>query len=110
MAVTAHPDDLEAVAGGPLRLTALAGSEIEVVVLSDGRQQQITRRSNLGEIRGLEESHAANILGYHKVHQLGFRDLSLSRIGEIEPRLREIWDALRPEVVFAFPLVFPNLT
>lgn len=107
LAVTAHSDDLEATAAGTLRLMALAGSEIHVAVLSDGRQQA-NRRSNLGEIRRLEEQHAATILGYTRVHPLGFRDLSLSRATEVEPRLRDLWREIRPEVVFSFDPSFPE--
>ena len=107
LAVTAHPDDLEALAGGTLRLMALAGSQVHVAVLSDGRQQD-NSRSNLGQIRSLEEMHAANIIGYAQVHELGFRDLSLSRISDIEQRLAELWEDVRPEVVLAFDPGFPE--
>lgn len=107
LAVTAHPDDLEALAGGTLRLMALSGSEIHVAVLSDGRQQS-NWRSNLGQIRKLEEEHAANILGYSRVHYLGFRDLSLSRIPELGPALESLWDNVKPEVLFTFDPSFPE--
>jgi len=107
LAVTAHPDDLEALAGGTLRLMALAGSEVHVVVLSDGRQQA-NSRSNLGQIRSLEERHAANVIGYAHVHEFGFRDLSLSRIPDIERRLAELWESIRPDVVLAFDPSFPE--
>ncbi len=107
LAVTAHPDDLEVLAGGTLRLMALAGSQVHVAVLSDGRQQN-NSQSNLGQIRSLEEMHAANIIGYAQVHELGFRDLSLSRILEIEQRLADLWKNVRPEIVLAFDPSFPE--
>ncbi len=107
LAVTAHPDDLEATTGGALRLMALAGSRIDVVVLSDGRQQD-NGRSNLAEIRQVEQQHAGNILGYCNVYHLGFRDLSLSRMDELQPELLDLWRSVRPEVVFTFDPSFPE--
>jgi LmbE family N-acetylglucosaminyl deacetylase len=107
LAVTAHADDLEAVAGGTLRLMALAGSRIDVAVLSDG-QQQNNRRSNLAQIRAMEERHAGLILGYRKLHFLGFRDLALSRVERLECRLRQVWESVRPDVVFSFDPSFPE--
>jgi LmbE family N-acetylglucosaminyl deacetylase len=107
LAVTAHPDDLEALAGGTLRLMALAGSQVHVAVLSDGRQQT-NARSNLGQIRRLEERHAATIIGYAQVHEFGFRDLSLSRLPDIAPRLSELWEDIEPDVVFAFDPSYPE--
>ncbi|MDQ7793810.1 MAG: PIG-L deacetylase family protein [bacterium] len=107
LAVTAHPDDLEAVAGGTLRLMALAGSTIDVAMLTGGEEQS-GQRSNLGQIRRLEERHAAGILGYAEVHALGFRDLSLSRASELESRLGELWERVQPEVVFSFDPSFPD--
>lgn len=107
LAVTAHPDDLEAICAGTLRLMALAGSEIYVAVLSDGANQT-NWRSNLGEIRDMEEGNAANVVGYKQVHRLGFRDLSLSVIEEVQDELAEVWQAVDPDVVFSFDPSFPG--
>jgi LmbE family N-acetylglucosaminyl deacetylase len=107
LVVTAHPDDLEIVAGGTLRLMGLAGSSIDVAVLTDGGQQD-NAREDLGQVRQFEQDHAAAILGYTRVHHLGLRDLSLSRLPEVEAALRRVWSRLKPEVVLAFDPSFPE--
>lgn len=107
LAVTAHPDDLEIVAGGTLRLMGLAGSTIDVAVLTGGGHQD-NSRDDLGQVRQFEQDHAATILGYTRVHHLGLRDLSLSRLPDLEAALGQVWSRVEPEVVLAFDPSFPE--
>ncbi|MDP2872264.1 MAG: PIG-L deacetylase family protein [Bacillota bacterium] len=107
LAITAHPDDLEIVAGGTLRLMSLAGSTIDVAVLTDGGRQD-NARHDLGHVRQFEQDHAAAILGYARVHHLGLKDLSLSRIPELEDKIAAVWSRVKPQVALAFDPSFPE--
>ncbi len=101
LAVTAHQDDLELFIGGTLRLLALAGSDIDVVVATGGNQQYSAVRT-LDQIREQEERDAGTIIGYRTVRFLHFRDLELSRNPYFEDALRDVWRQTEPDVVFAF--------
>lgn len=106
LAVTAHPDDLALFVGGTLRLLALAGSRITVVVATGGNRQYVGRRS-LSQVREQEERDAGAILGYDDLRFLGYSDLRLAHSPRFESELASLWERERPEVVFAFDPTAP---
>ncbi|MDA8346987.1 MAG: PIG-L family deacetylase [Thermaerobacter sp.] len=106
LAVSAHQDDLELFAAGTLRLLALAGSDITVVVATGG-DQQYTNERTLNQIREQEQRDAGNILGYDQFHFLHYTDLNLAHNPRFRPDLEEIWRAVKPDVVFAFDPTAP---
>jgi LmbE family N-acetylglucosaminyl deacetylase len=106
MAVSAHQDDLEYLAGGTLRLLGLAGGEITCVVATGGERQR-HQRGNAAAVRGQEQRDAGIILGYDRVRFLHFSDLSLAHNPNLEPLLGDIWDELKPDLVLVMDPTFP---
>jgi LmbE family N-acetylglucosaminyl deacetylase len=100
LAVTSHADDLEIFATGTLRLLALAGSRITVVVASDGNRQN--NRSNIAQIRQQEQRDAGMIIGYDDVRFLGLGDINLSHATGLQQGLEEIWQEIDPDLVLAY--------
>ena len=109
LAVTAHQDDLELFIGGTLRVLALAGSKIDVVVATGGNQQYPGERT-MAQIRDQEERDAGTIIGYQSIRFLHQRDLELSRNAYFAGALREIWEETKPDMVFAFDPTAPYLS
>lgn len=105
LAITSHADDLEIFAAGALRLLSLAGSEITVVVASDGNRQD--NRSNIAQIRRQEQRDAGTIIGYDDVRYLGLGDINLSHATRMESGLKEIWQDVNPDLVFAYDPTHP---
>ncbi len=106
LAVTAHQDDLELLVGGTLRLLALAGSNLTVVVATSGDQQYSAQRT-LDQVRQQEELDAGNIIGYDDVKFLPFRDLELSRNPYFAKSLKRVWSDAQPDLVIAFDPTAP---
>lgn len=106
LAVTAHPDDLEFLAGGTLRLLGLAGSRITVVVASTGGGQRHAPGDE-APVRAQEQRDAGVVLGYDDVRLLNFRDLDLAYNPALEPAIDRIWDEVRPDLVLTMDPAHP---
>ncbi len=106
IAVTAHHDDLEFLAGGTLRLLSLAGSQIAVIVATAGERQR-NNLSNAEEIRNQEQRNAGIILGYNRVHFLHLSDLGLAQNPLFQSRLKQEWDKFQPDLALAMDPSFP---
>lgn len=109
LAVTAHQDDLELFVGGTLRLLALAGSSLTIVVATGGDQQYLAERT-LEQIREQEELDAGNIIGYDTVKFLSFTDLELSRNPYFERSLERVWNDAHPDLVITFDPTAPYIS
>jgi LmbE family N-acetylglucosaminyl deacetylase len=102
LAVAAHPDDLEYFCGGTLHRLAREGAQVAVVIATQGD------RGGDPEVRRMEQERAASILGYGRVHMLGFPD---RRLQAADPQLLE---ALRvvlhheaPDLLLTFDPDYP---
>lgn len=102
LAVYAHPDDADVGCGGTLARWARAGSEVHLVVCTDGgrgTRDAGVDPSDLARRRAGELEAARAVVGLASVEVLGFAD------GELDdgPRLREVLVAalrrLRPDAV-----------
>ncbi len=100
LALTAHPDDLEFFAGGTLRRMALSGSQIHAVVLSDGEKRG--NWTDLADQRRREQHHAGRLQGYTTITFMGLPDFGLPEDPRLETAVVRAWDAIRPQLVFAF--------
>ncbi len=81
LAIGAHPDDIEFGAGATLAQWAAAGTDIHLLVLTDGSKGTWNTKDDLGElvrVRQEEARAAATALGNGTVHFAGFVD------GELE--------------------------
>lgn len=101
LAIHAHPDDVEILAGGTLALLASRGNEITIVTFTAGDcGSQTLGPEEIAEIRQREAAASAARIGA-EYFCLGFRDLA---IFHDDASRRTVMDALRrarPEIVLA---------
>src|SRR4051794_24097392 len=86
LAVGAHPDDIEFGCAGTLAKWSAAGTEIHLLVLTDGSKGTWDPHADLGELvarRRREQQAAADVLGATAVHFADFVD------GALEDTARE---------------------
>lgn len=99
LAIHAHPDDWEILAGGTLALLAQAGHELTVVTMSDGDcGTKDLPREEIGLLRRQEALKAADIIGA-AYEWAGFHDLSIFVDDQSRRRVTALLRRLRPEIV-----------
>ncbi len=99
LAISPHPVDLEWFCAGTCFLIRQAGGSVTVVGLTRGECGG--NRANMGQIREKEQAQSGAILGYDRIIQLGLPDQTLTA-ADLAPRLQEVWQQVRPEVVLTF--------
>lgn len=100
LAVYAHPDDADVACGGTLGRWARGGSEVHLVVCTDGgRGTRDTALSpaELVTIRAAELAEAAELLGLASHRVLGWPDGELDDGRELRGELVAIIRSLRPQ-------------
>ena len=103
LAIGAHPDDVEAYAGGTVARYALRGDEVFVLACTDGRMgHQVIAPEELVPIRAREAQAAAETMGA-KLLTLGEPDGGLFVETETRRKMREVFAQVRPEVVLVHP-------
>lgn len=119
----AHPDDETFGTGSTIAHYAAAGVEVHVVCATRGEEGEIAPGSEatpetLGEVRERELREAAEIMGVHKVHLLGYRDSGMVPIEDVKNpaafvhaneadlmvKLTRLIRDIRPHVVVTMPL------
>lgn len=102
LAVGAHPDDVEFGCGATLAKWAAAGSEIHILVLTDGSKGTWEGDADTSALVGVRESEqhdAAAVLGVAGVHLLRIVDGELQSGLAERARVCETIRAVRPDVV-----------
>lgn len=102
LAVAAHPDDIEFMAGGTMAHWAAAGAEITYCILTDGaagsRDPAMTH-ARLVALRQQEQRAAAAVCGVHNVIFLGYPDGRLQPTLEVRFAIARVIRQVRPEAV-----------
>ncbi len=103
LAIYAHPDDPFISCGGTLKLWAEQGSNIDIIICTQGEKgshnpDQSTRE--LAEIRKFEADEAAKTIQCNAPISLGYPDGELGNELELIEILVEHIRTIRPEVVF----------
>lgn len=102
LAVMAHPDDIEFMAGGVLARWARAGAELHFLLLTDGdsgsRDPAVTREA-LVATRHAEQRAAAAVLGARDVRFLGYPDGRLVNTIELRLAIARAIRQVRPDAV-----------
>ena len=99
LAIHAHPDDWEILAGGTLALLAQAGHEVMTVTMSDGDcGTKDLPRVEIGQLRRGEALKAARMIGASYAWA-GFHDLSIFVDDLSRRRVTALLRQLRPEIV-----------
>ena len=100
-----HPDDETLGCGGTIALCASRGSEVRVVIISDGGKIFLDSGGERDEVvrrRKQEAEEASKILGISGTYFLGFPDGELqSYKTEIEDSVRDIVSSFNPDVILS---------
>jgi len=102
LAIGAHPDDVEFGCGATLAKWSGSGSDVQLLVLTDGSKgswDPDTDVAELAEIRRAEQRAAADTLGIGAVHFLDAVDGELDHDRGMRERVCEVIRAVRPNVV-----------
>lgn len=102
LAVYAHPDDPDVSCGGTMASWAAAGSEVHVVVCTQGDKgssDPATRPAELARRRTKEVAAAVEALGLAGHRLLGHRDGEIDNTTELRGSLVRLVREVRPEVV-----------
>jgi LmbE family N-acetylglucosaminyl deacetylase len=102
LAIGAHPDDIEFGCGATLAKWAAAGSDVTLLVLTDGSKGTWNADDDptgLVATRRLEQEDAATTLGARKVRFLGRVDGELVDGREEQAEVCELIRSVRPDVV-----------
>lgn len=104
MAIGAHPDDIELGAGGTLAKWSDQGSELAIVVCTDGAAGSGDRNAKRGEVarrRRAELEASAIELGANQVFALDYPDGGLEESPEFRGALVKVIREHRPDVVLS---------
>jgi LmbE family N-acetylglucosaminyl deacetylase len=105
LVVAPHPDDETIGCGATVARRRAAGTEVDVVVVTDGRHSHtsaLVSTAELGRIRSAESVEACGVLGVPqgRVHLLGYEELTLwDRLDAVATSLAELLESTRPDQV-----------
>ncbi len=102
MTILAHPDDAEFGCGGTLATWARQGTEITMVILTDGSKGSDDRaisNAQLIQMRIEEQDRAARVLGVTRVVRLGYEDGVLQPTVALRRDIARVIRQHKPEVV-----------
>jgi LmbE family N-acetylglucosaminyl deacetylase len=105
LAFTAHPDDLEFLMGGTLKLLSSKGCKVTVVDVTSGEKG--VNIKNLKQIREKEQQHAGRVLGINNIEFLHLEDLNLKNEEDLGLRVRNVIEKIKPDTIFAFDYMCP---
>ena len=101
LAIGAHPDDLELLAGGTLALYAGAGHDVTMAIATNGNVGHPTLApQQIAEIRHVEARRAADVIGA-KLVWMDFDDEWLFNDRPTRERFIDVIRGARPDVVLA---------
>jgi LmbE family N-acetylglucosaminyl deacetylase len=99
LAIHAHPDDLEILAGGTLALLAAGGHQIAIVTMTSGDCGSAQHKSEeIAAIRWAEAARSASLIGAH-YECAGFSDLAVFSDDASRRRVTELLRRIRPSLV-----------
>jgi LmbE family N-acetylglucosaminyl deacetylase len=102
MTILAHPDDAEFGCGGTLATWARLGTDITMVIITDGSKGSDDRAiadAQLVQLRIAEQDRAARALGVARVVRLGYEDGVLAPTVALRRDIARVIRQHRPEVV-----------
>jgi len=103
LAVGAHPDDVEFMCSGTLKLLRDRGCEISIGVLSNGDcGSMIEDQESITKTRRKEAEDAAALLGA-SLYPLGERDLRIELDDRTKMKITELLRMVDPYIVFTHP-------
>jgi LmbE family N-acetylglucosaminyl deacetylase len=109
LAIVAHPDDVDIVAGGTIAQWVLDGERIHYCIVSYGEAGSPSPDMPLGDtasIRRLEQERAATRLGVQAVHFLGLPDSQIQLSLDLRLLLARMIRQLRPQKIVTHAPLF----
>ena len=99
LAIHAHPDDVEILAGGAMALLAAAGHSLTIVTMTPGDCGSAELEPDeIAAIRRTEAASAAALIGA-EYHCAELRDLAIFNAGAARRRVVEILRRTRPDLI-----------
>ncbi|MHA1266634.1 MAG: PIG-L deacetylase family protein [Candidatus Helarchaeota archaeon] len=107
LAISAHPDDIEFLAGGTLVQFQQQGMEIYYLITTNGQRGSLEPGADpqtIIETRRQEAQAAGKIIGVKEIFNLGYEDGFLDQVPHLELRKHYIYHIrkLRPRIVMTF--------
>jgi LmbE family N-acetylglucosaminyl deacetylase len=102
LGVCAHPDDLDATAGGTFAKWSKEGAECYYLICTNGARGSIDPKisvKDLIEIREKEQKAAASILGVKDVFFLGYKDTELEPNRKLKLDIVRYIRKIKPDIV-----------
>ena len=102
LAVTAHPDDVDFGAGGPVMALVKAGVQVTFCICTDGDAggfDDSTDRSEIPAIRRAEQTSAAAVYGVTDVRFLGYQDGYLVPNHDLQRDIVRVMRQVQPHLV-----------
>jgi bacillithiol biosynthesis deacetylase BshB1 len=100
LAIGAHPDDIELIAGGTLIRAQMLGRSTGILDLAAGEMAS----RGTPEIRSKEAARAAKVMGVTTRENMGFPDGGIQNTPETRARLAVVIRQLQPKVVITHSL------
>lgn len=105
LAVAAHPDDIEFMAGGTIAAWVAQGCVVHYLLVTDGAggsRDPLLTQEQLAALRRREQREAAARLGVASVAFLGYRDAEVEATQALRLAIARVIRQTRPEVVLTF--------
>jgi LmbE family N-acetylglucosaminyl deacetylase len=102
LAVGAHPDDIDVMAGGSIAAWTKNGAEVTYLVLTDGRNGSSDRSTESDEVvvvRQAEQRAAAETLGVNQVVFLDYEDGYLENTKQLRADIVKVIRKVKPDTV-----------
>lgn len=105
LVIAAHPDDEVLGMGGTIAKLAKDGSEVHLLIVTDGSTSQYRDDENLQKIldeKKKETANCANILGIKNIYYGNLPDMKLDTVPHIEVNqvIERYVDIIKPDIVF----------
>ncbi len=109
VAVSPHPDDMELLAGGLMKLYTSNSRDVDLIVVSDGRKGSLgyMDEETLIDIRRDEQLQAAKVLGLKKVHFLEYVDSEVPCPRILRKKILPLIRELAPDLVITVDPFLP---
>jgi LmbE family N-acetylglucosaminyl deacetylase len=100
LVVVAHPDDIDFGGAGTVAVWTKAGIEVHYCIVTDGQAggfEPDRDRADIPAVRQAEQTAAADHVGVHDLHFLGYQDGSVEPTADLVRDISEVIRKVRPQ-------------
>lgn len=109
LAIVAHPDDIDIVAGGTVARWIQDGNQVDYCIVTNGdagSDELEASADAIANIRSREQEEAASVLGVASVHFLGHQDGRLNPTHELRIEIATLIRKLKPQWILTHSPVY----